>query len=78
LRKSRKGTALMALSEREIQMRAYFRFAIPTLILVPIYAYFRNDSMREAIQLVLFILLFNAFASIVYCLVDGSKNKSKH
>ena len=67
----------MALSELEIQVRAYFRFAIPTLILVPIYSYFRNYSIREAILLLLFILLANAFVATVYYLVDKSKNKSK-
>ena len=70
------STEVTNVSELDIQLRAYFRFAIPTLIIVPLVAYLRNYSMREAIHLLFFILLFNAFVATVYYLIRRSKQKA--
>jgi hypothetical protein len=51
----------------------FLRFAITTVVFGPIYAYFRGYSLREAIQLIFFILVFSGFVALVTYLVIKSK-----
>jgi len=51
----------------------YLRFAITAIIFGPIYAYFRGYSVREAIQLILFVLIFNGFVLLVSHLISKSR-----